>query len=85
MSIGGSQYFISFIDDFTYHTWIYLIEKKNEVFSCFWDFKNLVEDKMKDQMFEIRWGKIILFRPVHELSTDEGNPTGVILHIHAGA
>ena len=41
--IGVSRYFISFSNDFTRHTWIYLIEKKREVFSCFRDLKNLVE------------------------------------------
>ena len=25
---GGSRYFVSFIDDYTRHTWIYLIERK---------------------------------------------------------
>ena len=43
MSLGGSRYFISFIDDYNRHTWIYLIEKKSEVFDCFRNLKNLVE------------------------------------------
>ena len=28
VSLGGSRYFISFIDNYTRHTWIYLIERK---------------------------------------------------------
>ena len=43
MSLGGSRYFVSFIDDYTRHTWIYLIEKKSEVFDCFRNLKNFVE------------------------------------------
>ena len=39
VSLGGSRYFISFIDDYTRHTCIYLIERKIEVFDCFWDLK----------------------------------------------
>ena len=35
MSIGGSRYFVTFIDDYTWHTWACLIEKKSEVFSNF--------------------------------------------------
>ena len=43
VSLGGSRYFVSFIDDYTRHTWIYLIEKKSEVFDCFRDLKGFVE------------------------------------------
>mgnify|MGYP000235155929 CR=1 FL=1 len=43
MSLGGSRSFVSFIDDYTRHTWIYLIEKKSEVFDCFRNLKNLVK------------------------------------------
>ena len=43
ISLGGSRYFVSFIDDYSWHTWIYLIEKKSEVFDCFRNLKNLVE------------------------------------------
>ena len=28
VSLGGSRYFVSFIGDYSRHTWIYLIEKK---------------------------------------------------------
>ena len=43
MSIKGSQYFVTFIDDYTRHTWVCLIEKKSEVCSCFLKVKNLAE------------------------------------------
>ena len=43
VSLGRSRYFVSFIDDYGRHTWIYLIEKKSEVFDCFRNLKNLVE------------------------------------------
>jgi hypothetical protein len=45
VSLGGSRYFVSFIDDYTRHTWIYLIERKSEVFDCFWDLKRFVENE----------------------------------------
>ena len=37
---------VSFIDNYPRHTWIYLIEKKSEVFDCFQNLKNLVERKL---------------------------------------
>ena len=46
MSIGGSRYFVTFIDDFTRHTWACLIAKKSEVFACFLKMKSLVEREM---------------------------------------
>ncbi|KAK2365584.1 putative mitochondrial protein [Trifolium repens] len=42
-SIGGNSYFLTFIDDYTRHVWLYLIEKKSEVFTKFKKFKILVE------------------------------------------
>ena len=43
MSIGGSRYFVTFIDDYTWHTWACLIANKSEVFACFLKVKSLAE------------------------------------------
>jgi hypothetical protein len=42
-SIGGNSYFLTFIYDFTRHVWLYLIERKSDVFTKFNKFKSLVE------------------------------------------
>jgi len=42
-SIGGNKYFLTFIDDFSRKTWIYLLKSKDEVFHCFKIFKAFVE------------------------------------------
>ena len=47
LSIGGSRNFITFIDDFTQHTWACTIAKKSEVFVCFLKVKTLVEREIK--------------------------------------
>jgi transposase InsO family protein len=44
-SIGGNSYFLTFIDDCTRHVWLYLIEKKSDVFTKFKKFKTLVENQ----------------------------------------
>ena len=41
--LGGSRYFFSFIDNYTRHAWIYLIEKKSEVFNYIRDHRSFVE------------------------------------------
>ena len=52
MSIGGSRYFVTFIDDYTRYTWVCLIAKKSEVFSCFLKVKSLVE---RETGRKIKW------------------------------
>ena len=43
VSLGGSRYFVTFIDDFTRYTWACTIAKKSEVFTCFMKVKSLAE------------------------------------------
>jgi histone deacetylase 1/2 len=57
-SVGRYNYYVSFIDDFSKFTWIYLIRHKSEVFNHFLDFQNLVE-RMFDRKIlamQIDWG-----------------------------
>jgi hypothetical protein len=40
---GNKKYYVSFIDDFSKFTWLYLIRHKSEVFKFFKEFQCLVE------------------------------------------
>ena len=42
-TFGGCQYYITFIEDFSMHTWIFLIRQKGEVFKHFQTFKSELE------------------------------------------
>ena len=42
-SVWRNNYYVSFIDDYSKFTWIYLLRHKSKVFSCFRDIQNLVE------------------------------------------
>jgi hypothetical protein len=42
-SFGRKQYYVSFIDDFSRFTWIYLLRHKSEVSKFFKEFQSLVE------------------------------------------
>ena len=44
-SLGGSQCYVSFIDNFFKTTWLYFLRKKCEVFKRFQEFKTLVENQ----------------------------------------
>jgi hypothetical protein len=45
-SLGGSMYYVSFIDYFSKKTWIYFLRMKSEVFKKFKEFKSLVENQI---------------------------------------
>jgi hypothetical protein len=42
-SFGRKKYYVSFIDDYSKFTWIYLLRRKSEVFQYFLEFQALVE------------------------------------------
>ena len=42
-SLGGSRYYVTFIDDATRKTWIYYIQNKSDVFDTFKKLKALFE------------------------------------------
>ena len=42
-SLGGSHYYVTFIDDATRKTWIYCIQNKSDVFDTFKKWKDLVD------------------------------------------
>ena len=42
-SLGGNRYVLTFIDDYTRKTWVYMLKQKSEVFEKFHHFKTLVE------------------------------------------
>jgi hypothetical protein len=44
-SLGGSCYYVTFIDDATRKNWVYCIRQKNDVFDTFMKWKSLVENE----------------------------------------
>jgi hypothetical protein len=45
-SLGGSHYYVTFIDDATRKTWVFCIRKKSNVFYTFKKWKYLVENEI---------------------------------------
>jgi len=57
-SVGRYTYYVSFIDDYSKFTWIYLLRKKSDVFQVFHNFQNLVERKFSRKIISMQsdWG-----------------------------
>jgi histone deacetylase 1/2 len=57
-SVGRHNYYVSFIDDYSKYTWIYLLRHKSDVFRVFQDFQNLIERKLSRKILCIQsdWG-----------------------------
>jgi transposase InsO family protein len=53
-SLSGYVYYVSFIDDYSCKTWIYLLKAKNEVFGKFKEFKALVENLTERKIKTLR-------------------------------
>lgn len=45
-SLGGAHYYVTFIDDFTRKVFVYILNKKSDVFEKFKEFKALVENQL---------------------------------------
>lgn len=54
VSLGGSRYFILFIDDYSRYTYIYFLKNKNEAFECFQRYKPEVENKLNRKIKILR-------------------------------
>jgi len=56
--VGKNIYYVSFIDDFSKFTWIYLLRHTSEVFQKFHDFQSMVERQFDKKILSIQtdWG-----------------------------
>jgi histone deacetylase 1/2 len=58
LSVGKHAYYVSFIDDFSKFTWIYLLKKCSEVYQAFLNFQQFVERKFDKKIvtMQTNWG-----------------------------
>jgi histone deacetylase 1/2 len=57
-SVGRHDYYVSFIDDYSKFTWIYLLKKKSDAYAAFVNFQQLVERKLNAKILTVQsdWG-----------------------------
>lgn len=46
LSYGGAKYFVTFIDDYTRYVKVYQMKEKSEVYNCWMNYKNFMENKI---------------------------------------
>jgi histone deacetylase 1/2 len=58
LSVGKHAYYVSFIDDFSKFTWIYLLKKRSDVYQVFLNFQQYVERKFDRKIVTMQtdWG-----------------------------
>jgi len=64
MSRGGKNYFVTFINDFSRYTKVYLIKHKDEAFDMFLPYKAKVDNQLNKKIKRIRsdrGGKYVIF------------------------
>jgi histone deacetylase 1/2 len=57
-SAGRHKYYVSFVDDYSKFTWVYLLKHKSQVFEKFREFQNLVERTFDRKIIAVQtdWG-----------------------------
>ena len=53
-SLGGGEYFLTFTDDKSRYTWVYILKTKDQVFDCFLTWKALAEKQSKRKLKTLR-------------------------------
>jgi len=53
-SLGGYLYYLPFTNDYSCKAWIYILKKKDEVFSWFHHFKALIENQTEKKIKTLR-------------------------------
>ena len=53
-SLGGTSYFLTFIDDRSRYTWVYFIRRKGDVFEYFKEFRTMIEKQTKQRIKILR-------------------------------
>ena len=53
-SLGGGEYFVTFLNDHTRHIWVYILKHKGEVFEKFKEWKALVEKSSEKKVKALR-------------------------------
>ena len=52
--VSGFMYFLTFINDYSIHTWVYFLKLKSELFDMFLAYKALVKKQSSQHILKLR-------------------------------
>ena len=73
----GFQYYVSFLDDYSWYTWIYLIKRKYDVEQVFYNFQKHVEHLLNAKILTIQYDWSGEYHKLHNYFQQ----TGIILRV----
>ena len=53
-SLGGAEYFLTLLDDYTHYVWVYPMKTKDQVFSIFRNWQTQTENFSKTKLKTLR-------------------------------
>jgi hypothetical protein len=53
-SVGRQKYYVSFIDDFSKFTWVYMLKHKSDVFQNFNEFQSMIEHRFDTKIIAMQ-------------------------------
>ena len=53
-SFDGYRYYVTFVDDYSRVTWLYLLKLKSDLFDAFKDFHNLITNHFSSKLYMLR-------------------------------
>jgi histone deacetylase 1/2 len=62
LSVGKHAYYVSFIDDFSKFTWIYLLKKRSDVYQAFLNYQQFVERKFDRKIVTMQTDWVVNMR-----------------------
>jgi hypothetical protein len=53
--VGKNKFYVSFIDDYSKFTWIFLLKYKFKVFAKFHEFQHMLKDSLTGKFLPFKW------------------------------
>ena len=63
--MGGSRYFVIFVDDFSRYTWIYFFKNRSELYQIYRDFTKMIETQFSKPIKVFRSDNAQEYKPMN--------------------
>jgi hypothetical protein len=74
-TMGGSRYFVTFVDDYSQYTWLYLLQNRSELPKIYSGFQKMVQTQFSQNIKIFRFDNAMEYHESTFLSTLKQNGT----------